>query len=467
MRNNLIPTKDTIYRWIETIHAKGIRRPGYLADNWAVAYAVDLFHKLGLENVHLEPVALPYWEPRNWSLEVTGQNGSTEIPCFPLPHSAPTDEIQLELVAYDPASPGAVQGKAALDDVRMMRIPPAEPVTGGEAITAAFDAAPMDVSPGGVILDPRGTFEGAEQVLPFGSKFHWVMEPAMAAGAAAWIGALTNYPGDSYRYYVPYDAVERPIPGLWIRGSDGARLRAMLDRGPVRIRLHVDSVREEIQSNNVVAELPGADDETVIIGSHHDGPWSSAVEDASGMAMVFAQAAYWSKVPAGQRPHRLEFLLSAGHMAGGAGAHAFVEAHADRLDRIVLEVHLEHAAREFVEKDGKLTPTGEPEPRWFFTSRIARLEAAVVEALDAEKLDRALIIAPDVFGDQPTADGGAFHPAGVPLVNYLTAPFYLFDPIDTLDKVHAPSLVPVTRAMIRLIESTAGISAAAMRSGAR
>ena len=87
------------------------------------------------------------------------------------------------------------------------------------------------------------------------------------------------------------------------------------------------------------------------------------------------------------------------------------------------------------------------------------------KALKSEQLDRALIVAPDVFGEQPTTDGGAFHPVGVPLVNYLTAPFYLFDSIDTLDKIDVPSLVPVTRATIRLIESMRGVSAAAMREG--
>ena len=54
--------------------------------------------------------------------------------------------------------------------------------------------------------------------------------------------------------------------------------------------------------------------------------------------------------------------------------------------------------------------------------------------------------------------------AGVPLVNFLTAPFYLFVSQDTLDKINRPSLVPVTRATVRIIESTAGQTAAAMRS---
>jgi hypothetical protein len=116
-----------------------------------------------------------------------------------------------------------------------------------------------------------------------------------------------------------------------------------------------------------------------------------------------------------------------------------------------------------VERDGALAASGHPEPRWWFTSRLASLEAIVHEAVAAEHLERSMILPPDVFGPSPTTDGGPFHLAGVPLVNFLTAPFYLFDAIDTLDKIHRPSLVPVTRAAIRIIASTHGVSAAAMR----
>jgi hypothetical protein len=89
----------------------------------------------------------------------------------------------------------------------------------------------------------------------------------------------------------------------------------------------------------------------------------------------------------------------------------------------------------------------------------------VREAIIAEHLDRSMILPPEVFGPIPTTDGGPFHLAGVPLVNFLTAPFYLFDAIDTLDKIHRQSLVPVTRAAIRIIGATRGVSAAAMRQG--
>jgi hypothetical protein len=237
----------------------------------------------------------------------------------------------------------------------------------------------------------------------------------------------------------------------------------MLSAGPVRVDLHVDSEQGDVTSHNVVGELPGADNEMVVIGSHHDGPWSSAVEDASGVALVLAQAAYWASVPREARPHRLVFLLNAGHMAGRAGCNAFLDRHASELNRIVLSIHLEHAAKEFVERGGELVPSGLPETRWWFTSQIPALETAVWEAIEAENLERSLILRPDVFTTEPTTDGGPFHHHGVPLVNYLLAPFYLFDSMDRLDKIDEPSLVPVTRAAIRIIESTRGVSAAELR----
>jgi hypothetical protein len=152
-------------------------------------------------------------------------------------------------------------------------------------------------------------------------------------------------------------------------------------------------------------------------------------------------------------------------MSGGAGQATFVRSHRAELDRVVLEVHLEHAANEVSEVDGELQPTGRPETRWWFTSRIPRLEAAVREAIEAEDLRRSYVLPPTAWSEKPTTDGADFHLAGVPLVNYLTAPFYLFDAMDTMDKIHRPSLVPVTRATIRIINSTAGVSAFAMRAG--
>jgi hypothetical protein len=157
------------------------------------------------------------------------------------------------------------------------------------------------------------------------------------------------------------------------------------------------------------------------------------------------------------------FLLDAGHMVGAAGRRAFIDSHQADMPRTVLEVHLEHAALEFVEKDGGLVASGQPEPRWWFTSRIPRLQSAVLHAVQIENLTRSLVLPPDAFGPNPPTDGSGFNAIGVPQVSFLAAPFYLFDSIDTLDKVDRDNLAALTRATVRIVESSRGQSAKSMR----
>jgi Peptidase family M28 len=446
MRDELVPDEGRIYGWIEEVFSHGVRRPGYPADRWAEGWLQEQFRAFGLERVRAEPVEMPFWEPREASLRVTDATGATvDLECFALPFTR-TGEIEAELVALDDASSESARGSVVLVDAPLLRTPHA-----WYAGIATWR------------YDPDESFDRTRQILPFGRAIQDATRPATEVGAVGFVGALTDYPGDSCRYYVPYDAQRRDIHAVWVTGSDGKRLRDMLSGGPSRAQIRVDAEVGNVNCYNIVGELPGADDETVIIGSHHDGPWSSAVEDGSGIALVLAQAEYWSRVPQTERPHRLVFLLNSGHMAGGAGQATFVSTHRDELERCVLEVHLEHAANEFTDEGATLRATGQPEARWWFTTRINHLETAVRSAIEAEDLRRSFILRPDVFGPKPTTDGADFHLAGVPLVNFLTAPFYLFDEMDTLDKIHRPSLVPVSRAAVRIIESTAGVSADAMR----
>ena len=151
-------------------------------------------------------------------------------------------------------------------------------------------------------------------------------------------------------------------------------------------------------------------------------------------------------------------------MAGGAGTAAFVEQHPDLLRRTVLELHLEHAARECVPTEGRLVPTDRPEPRWWFTTCHPGLEALVESAIRAEDLRRSLVLPPDVFFESPPTDGSAFHGAGGPIVQFLSAPMYLFDAADTMDKVHLDTLVPLTRAAAGIVAGTAGAVAGTFRS---
>ena len=454
-----MPSEAQIYGWIQQVVAQGIRRPGYAAADWAEQFAAQKFRDLGLENVRLEPITVDRWEPHTWSLDVIRPGAATvRLDSFPVPFSPPVEHLELPVGLYNAALPSLVAGKASLYDNVMLRIP-------ASTMLLLGTSPPLPV---GRSHDPDGTLL-LPQTLPFGLDFQSVVEPSAKAGARAFIGALTGYPGDGYKYYVPYWGGTGPIPGVWIRGSAGVWMRTQALLG-AKVRIKVDSTNVPVTSHNVVGELPGGpggnDEETVIVGSHSDGPWASAVEDGSGISLVLAQAAYWAAQPPRERPHRMVFLLHGGHMSGGAGLHGYIEAHRDELDKAVLELHLEHAAREYTESlNGSVAPNGLPVPRWWFTSRIPRLETAVYQALVAENLKRSMVLVPDAFGAEPPTDGGFYHHEGVPIVNFLSAPFYLFDAIDTLDKVDRASLVPLTRAAIRIIEATRGVTAAQMRAG--
>jgi hypothetical protein len=441
-----VPSASEMLADVAAILAFGVRRPGHPGDRLAEDWAIRRFAEIGLHDVHLEPVELPRWDPGEATLKAwpaSDRAAEQQFTGFPLPYTQGCTDLERDLVPFEA---GTARDKIVVEPLDFLELPQS---LLRDMATYAYD--------------PDGELGTLVQTLPFGPRFNEVADPALAAGAAAYIGLLTGVPWRTRDYYVPYDARMRELSGLWLDRADGARLQRLLAAGPCRARLSVEGSWRRARSHNVVGHLPGRGEQTVIVASHHDAPWASAVEDASGMALVLAQARYWASVPEHERPHNLTFLLTAGHMAGGAGTQAFVTQHAAELDRVVLEVHLEHAAAEVRGDGDQLELTGQPEPRWWFTSAEPGLQAAVADALRQEDLRRSFVLPPTVFGAAPTTDGAAFYLAGVPIVHFLAAPMYLFDSADTLDKVHVPSLEPVTRAAIRIIESTAGRSAAELR----
>lgn len=432
--------------WVRAIVDQGIRRPGTPADAWTEQWAAGMLRSFGIAGVALEPVPVTSWQVDSHALSVDG----IDLPHFPVPFSGSAVEgVTAPVVRFDNGR-NDVRGAIALVEVAFTHLPQAWLATQS---TATYD--------------PEGVFGDHVQTLPFASDQQLIMEPAIAAGAVGFIGALSGVPWDTHDYYVPYDAVRRPIPGAWISRSTARRLDAALESGPGTGRVQLDASTPIVATHNVVATLEGRGDDWVIVASHHDGPWASAVEDASGVALVLAQARHWAAVPAEERPHNLCFLLTSGHMAYAAGTQAFIADHPDIVERTVVQLHLEHAARECRAEGDILVPIDAPEPRWWFTSRVDALEDAVLAALHQEHLGRSHVLPPDIFGEMPATDGAFFHPAGVPLVHFLTAPMYLFDSCDTVDKVHEESLEPLSRAVQSIIETSRAWDATSMRAAVR
>ena len=462
-----LPSVAEMLQWVEAVVAHGIRRPGYPADQWAEEFILQKFQSLGLESVRFEPVESAFWKDSHGELSVAGDPHPAVIECFAVPLSQPT-RTEGQLACWDPADPSAVAGKIAVYDLRFDSLPEEFPVFSRRASTNGPASSPDALVQAGWAFDPDHTFAQGQHRLPFARELQDTMEPAIAAGAIGFIGVLRGYPSGGCEYYVPYDGRFRSIPGVYISESNGDRVLSLLERGPAQAIVEVVAERRLTATRNVVGDLPGADDEWVIIGTHHDAPWASAVEDGTGIAMLLAQAAAWAAVPESERPHRLVFVATAAHMSHGAGTRAFIEQHRAMLERTVLEVHLEHAALDSPpEGEGLDVASGRVAPRWWFTTENPTIEQIVWDAIVEHHLDRSLVLTPDALAPFPTTDGGLFHLEGVPLVNYLTAPWYLFDPADTLDKVDPASLSKVSRAAFDIVRATAGISANQMRLNTR
>ena len=451
VRDALLTDSETMLGWIGTIVARGIRRPGYAADAWTEEWIRDRFLEFGLEEVRLDPVTVERWEPRGCHFEVwrdASPDDRLALPCFPVPFTAASAGLEAELAIVGSPSAADRAGKIAVVENRPLLLP--------QTVASAFATW---------FYDPTHEVPTHVQTILFAAPARALLQSEIDAGAAGFVG-IVRAPWETDQFYAPYDATHRPLPAVWLSTANGDRLLAFVAGGPAHGRLQVQRSLEPATSHNVTGVLRGASSEWVIIGSHHDGPWASAVEDASGTAMVLAQARYWSRVAQHERPHNMLFLLNAGHMSGGAGLKHFTSAFADFISsEVVLEVHLEHVAREARGENGRLVPTDAPEWRWWFTSFIAPLEEIVADAICQEDLERSLIMPPQGFppgNSRPPTDAARFHPL-TPLVSFATAPMYLFDAADTIEMIHAPSLVPLSRAVIRIVEATRAHTAAELR----
>ena len=122
-RAPLVAGEATMMEWIDRIHAQGIRRPGYPADRWAEQCCHERFVVLGLQNVRLEPVELPFWEARKTVLQIDAGRERFDVACCALPFSASASGLVADLAPFDAARTDAVRGKASLYDATILRVP--------------------------------------------------------------------------------------------------------------------------------------------------------------------------------------------------------------------------------------------------------------------------------------------------------------------------------------------------------
>lgn len=443
---------DEMMGWIGEIVARGPRRPGTPAD---LAVEADLAARLeafGYEAVRREPIPIPVWEEGEASLTVaTERPGATPGPFAPevqaIPHAAPTPG-------------GGVEGPLLF--VESTRSVPSHAWRGAIVVAeVGFPAIKTDlllrIARG--MHDPDGTLPLVDHPATW-VRIGWhLYREAARRGAIGFVGILRDQPGGSCRMYAPYgfreeDITDKPVPGVWVGRRDGSTLKEWAGRHPMRATLTVGGGRVEGVTHNVVAELPGRglDEEVIVLSCHHDSPFASPVEDASGCAVVLALARKFAREKTLRR--RLVVLFSAGHFHGSIGTRTFLAAHRGGLvKRTALEVSIEHVALEAAEgPDGELVPTGRPEPTAMFVSFSRAIRDAALAGAEGAGLDRVVLLpAEGPLGNYPPTDGGDWFAAGVPVVNAISNPVYLLTAEDGLGWVDRGRLPKMADAFERIL----------------
>ncbi len=272
------------------------------ATDWAVAE----FTRLGLSSVHREAWEIPAtWEPETLA---TAR--------MIVPHE---QRLHLESEGWSPSTPvgglrGAVYYLASCNP-------------------DAVKNAAAEIRNSIVLVDSDSLF--GEDPLLFGRLFDALREIGEegARGLIFGLGATNNAPnlvGNS-----DFNGSLANVPTGNLGREDTLLLKRLLKQGPVEVEFSFKNrIREHVKVNNVVAEIPGRENngEYVLVAGHLDSwdPGTGAQDNGTGAATVMAVAE--AIKASGHAPRRtMRFILFGGEEEGLIGSIRYARDHAAEI----------------------------------------------------------------------------------------------------------------------------------------
>src|SRR3954466_10670136 len=303
-------------------------------------------------------------------------------------------------------------------------------------------------------IDPSANFKG-----DFIAYLERIADrKAAAAAGAKGIVFVKPLPRRQIKgHYEPYEGLPWGVPGAFLGADQGKRLTDAIDGGKhPTARLIVRARFKHVKTPTVLATLPGASKQRIVIDSHTDG--TNAAEDNGPVAMV-AMARYFAKLPQSCRPRTLQFAFSTAHFYqrvkspdtrdGGA------EQLAQKLDRdydkgtVSAVVVLEHlGAIDYEEVDRKtgpgsrLAPSGLRAIQFIGVTPSPPLVNTVDQVVQSYDMQRTIMLqgadAPGNTVPQHCSFGGEGTPYEkhlLPTVGVIAAPQSLYDPAFGLEGI--------------------------------
>jgi Iap family predicted aminopeptidase len=284
----------------------GSRWPGSGDDRAACEYMVGKLEEYGLENVHMERFTHPGWI-RGSSTLIMMEPKEKEIPCIALPMGC-EGEVEAELVFL------------------------------GDGPVDIYEERKGEIK-GKIAMVTSRTPLGMTRSLHRSEKY----QRSVLAGAAGWI-FMNHYPA----YGPPTGGISPIIPAVGVSYEDGHYLARQLQRtGEVKVKLKTRCQNLDVETWNVIADLPGTGDgDMLVYGAHYEGHDIAvgALDDATGAACVMEVA----RVLSGEREHLerpMRFILFGSEEIGLFGSRAYVDQHPEEMEGIRFMLNFDAAGR--------------------------------------------------------------------------------------------------------------------------
>lgn len=448
-----LPDKDTIFGYAEDLYNMGVRLPGTEAGKKAQSYVAEKFSQFGLKDVEIIPSKTKLYTCDDYSLSINGEN----IDCCYINYSGSdgsygtfdTGNLEAELVYVGEKTDANVdvKGKIVVADVGFTSLP----YLIGDLI-------------GYLKYDTNNTFglTGTKDVVYLGDSFTDGYFNYMEKGAVGYVGILTDYYdtaeylSEDYTYYG-----NMTVPGVWVSNNDGQKIKELVkNNDSVSATLSLSGSLKEVDAGAVTGYVKGQIDETIMVQCHYDSITNGAVEDASGMACMLAMARMYSQIPKDKLEKSILFIATDTHFSDYDTHDAVVEKLFGKDSNIIANLCIEHICEEYeIGDDGTISDTGNIDPRVVFVNGSKKLIKITNEEFVRHNMDRTLVLPADLLGDSLCTDADEFYQEGVPLVNLISSPIYLYSSDDTMDKIPKEQLVPTCETMSdilwRLMECSA------------
>lgn len=223
-------------------------------------------------------------------------------------------------------------------------------------------------------------------------------------------------------------------PTAYLSRADDARLRP-----GSHARLVTRGTWVQSRDRNVIATIPGASDEKVVVGAHYDSVWRGpgAIDNATGVEGVLRIAEHFAGRPL---PRTLELVAFGAEEVGLVGARRYVAAARERdaLREIAGMVNLDCI--------------GHGEQLELLCSAQTLLDDAVAAARRLGLDERYELLAETGLEDAGT-DHVPFATAGIPAISILHFPYEEYHlPDDSLDLVDERLLADAVELAVELVE---------------